>query len=122
MNTQRTLREARTMVTALRGLAEPAPRSLSSRVLAEVGIGDHYAEIPGPIGPLLVAWGRDGITAVERSGDEMGFELSYSLQFGRQLTRVDSVPESMKRKLEARFAGERGEGPAVDLSHLTAFE
>jgi O-6-methylguanine DNA methyltransferase len=122
MNTQRTLREARTMVTALRELAQPAPRSLSSRVLVEVGVGDHYAEVPGPIGPLLVAWGPDGITAVERSGDEMGFELSYSLQFGRALTRVDAMPEGMKRRLEARFAGEHVEGPPVDLSHLTAFE
>lgn len=110
------------MVTALRGLSEPAPHSLSARVLAEVGIGDSYAQIPGPIGPLLVAWGPSGITAVERAGDEMGFELSYSLQFGRPLTRVDVMPERLRRQVDSRLEGEKSEGPQVDLSHLTEFE
>ena len=78
------------MVTALRGLAEPAPRSLSAGVMAKVGLADSYTQIPGPIGPLLVAWGPDGITLVERAGDEMGFEMTYSLQFGRPVTRVEA--------------------------------
>jgi O-6-methylguanine DNA methyltransferase len=122
MSTHQTLKEARTMVTELRGLTQSAPPTLAARVMAAVGIGDHYAQIPGPIGPLLVAWGRDGITAVERAGDEMGFELSYSLQFGRPVTRVDAMPDRLRRQVDARLEGERVDGPAVDLSHLTQFE
>ncbi|MEA2621982.1 MAG: methylated-DNA-[protein]-cysteine S-methyltransferase [Chloroflexota bacterium] len=110
------------MVTALRGLAEPAPLTLASRVMAAVGIGDQYAQIPGPIGPLLVAWGREGITAVERAGDETGFELEYSLQFGRPLHRVDAMPDGLRRQVDRRLEGERAAGPPVDLSHLTSFE
>lgn len=122
MSTNRTLKEARTMVTALRGLAEPAPRSLAARVLAQIGIGDSYTQIPGPIGPLLVAWGAGGITSVERGGDEMGFEVTYSLQFGRAVTRVDAMPDHLRRQVAGRLDGEKVEGPQVDLSHLTEFE
>jgi O-6-methylguanine DNA methyltransferase len=110
------------MVTELRTLAVPAPPTLGADILAAVGVGDHYAEMPGPIGPLLIAWGPTGITAVERAGDEMGFELSYSIQYGRHLTRVDAMPERLRRQVGRRLAGERADGPPVDLSHLTQFE
>lgn len=110
------------MVTALRQLAEPAPMSFSRRILTVVGISHQYAQIPGPIGPLLVAWGPEGVTSVERGGDEVGFELAYALQFGRAVTRVEQMPERLRRQVEGRLEGERVEGPAVDLSHLTAFE
>jgi O-6-methylguanine DNA methyltransferase len=122
MNEHRTLKEARSMVLSLRKLAEPAPPSLAGRVLSEVGVGDHYAQVSGPIGPLLVAWGSTGITAVERAGDEMGFELSYSIQFGRPLAKVDAMPAHLARQVERRLAGEHVEGPPVDLDRLTEFE
>src|SRR3954447_5597144 len=105
MTTPRTLREARSMITTIRGLSEPAPADLAGRVLADVGIGDHYTVVAGPIGPLMIAWGSDGITAVERAGDEMGFELSYSLQFGRSLTKVDRMPERLAHQIERSLAG-----------------
>ena len=110
------------MITTIRELSEPAPADLAARVLADVGIGDYYTVVSGPIGPLMVAWGHDGITAVEREGDEMGFELSYSLQFGRTLTKVDRMPERLAHQVERRLAGEHVDGPPVDLSHLTEFE
>jgi O-6-methylguanine DNA methyltransferase len=110
------------MITTIRELSEPAPADLAARVLADVGIGDHYTVVSGPIGPLMVAWGHDGITSVEREGDEMGFELSYSLQFGRPLTKVDQMPERLAHQVERRLAGEHVDGPPVDLSHLTEFE
>ena len=57
---------ASTMVDGMRSQRRRAPESLAGRVLAEVGLIDRWTEIAGPIGQLYVAWGKDGVTAVER--------------------------------------------------------
>ena len=93
VNAPRTMKEARTMVEALRELEVAAPPTLAPRVLAAAGLVDAYTQIRGPIGPLLVAWGPDGITAIERAGDESGFILEYETQHGRPLRRVERMPE-----------------------------
>ncbi len=110
------------MVEALHGLKEPAPDSLAPRVLAAIGLSDAYTQVPGPIGPLLVAWGPGGITAIERAGDDLGFELEYATRLGRPLRRVDAMPERLLRQVERRLAGERTPDLRVDLGTLTEFE
>ena len=40
-----------------------APAGFAGAILAKTGLSDAYATLASPIGPLLVAWGRDGITA-----------------------------------------------------------
>ena len=110
------------MVEALRELEAPAPDTLSVRVLAAAGLVDAFTEIAGPIGPLLVAWGRHGVTAIERLGDESGFILEYETQHGRPLRRVDRMPERLERAVERQIAGERVRDLPVDLGHLTEFE
>jgi O-6-methylguanine DNA methyltransferase len=122
MNPTGSLREARMMVHGLRGVAQAAPRSLAPRVLAAVGLADSYAQVAGPIGPLLVAWGSHGITAVDRAGDETGFELEYALRLARPLRRATGLPEPMRRALVRRLSGQRAAGPDVDLGSLTEFE
>ena len=39
-------------------MAWPAPCS------RPIGLVDAWTEVPGPIGPLYVAWGASGVTAV----------------------------------------------------------
>jgi O-6-methylguanine DNA methyltransferase len=116
------LKEARAMVMALRSSAEAAPGALAGEVLAGVGLAHEWTEMDGPIGPLFVAWGPQGITAVERAGDPAGFESDYGLRHGRPLRRVPDMPTSMARQVARRLSGERTSGPPVDLSGLTAFE
>ena len=111
------------MVQALRGLHdEAAPPSLAPRVLAAVGLVDSYAQVAGPIGPLLVAWGPQGVTAIERAGDDLGFELEYVTRLGRPLRRVENLPVRLGRQIERRLAGERVPELRVDLASLTEFE
>ena len=52
------------MVDGLRAGRRRAPESLAGGVLAAVGLVDSWTEIPGSIGPLYVAWGSRGVTAV----------------------------------------------------------
>jgi O-6-methylguanine DNA methyltransferase len=110
------------MMDGLRAQRRRAPESLAGRVLADVGLVDSWTEIAGPIGPLYVAWGADGVSAVERAGDAPGFELAYALRTGRPVQRVDVLPERLARQIRRRLAGERTAGPVVDLGGLTSFE
>ncbi|CAN5649790.1 hypothetical protein BH24CHL9_BH24CHL9_03550 [soil metagenome] len=114
--------EAREMVMGLRAGRRRAPESLAGGVLAAVGLVDSWTEVPGPIGPLYVAWGAHGVTAVERAGDAAGFELEYVTSTGRPAQRVPRMPEPLARQMRRRLAGERTQGPAVDLARLTPFE
>jgi O-6-methylguanine DNA methyltransferase len=116
------LEEARAMVKGLRETAEAAPGTLADKVLVGVGLVHEWTEIDGPIGPLSVAWGPQGITAVERAGDPAGFEAAYGLRHGRPLRRVPDMPTTMARQVARRLRGERTAGPPLDLTGLTAFE
>lgn len=117
-----TLKEARAIVMGLRSAEEPAPPDLVDGVLVAAGLVDAWAEVPGPIGPLYVAWGPGGITAVERAGDPEGFETSYLLRLGRMLRRRPGMPTRLARQVERRLQGSRTGGPRVDLAGLTSFE
>ena len=110
------------MVEALRSTAVAAPASLADGVLTGLGVVHTWAEIDGPIGPLYVAWGPGGITAVERAGDPDGFETAYGLRRGRMVRRVAAMPSRMAEQVARRLRGERTSGPAVDLGGLTVFE
>jgi O-6-methylguanine DNA methyltransferase len=110
------------MVEALRELEATAPPTLAPRVLAAAGLVDAFTQIRGPIGPLLVAWGPDGITAIERAGDESGFILEYETQHGRPLRRVERMPERLLRAVDRQLEGEHVRDLPVDLRALTEFE
>ncbi len=110
------------MVAGLRSTHRPAPGDLTARTLAAVGIVDTWAEIEGPIGPLYVAWGADGVTAVERAVDAADFELEYEARLCRPVRRVASMPARLERQVRARLSGGRAAGPEVDLGALTSFQ
>jgi O-6-methylguanine DNA methyltransferase len=110
------------MAQALQSLRALAPDDLTGRVLAEVGLADAYAEIDGPIGQLYIAWGPEGIVAVERAGDPIGFELEVTARTGRPLRRADRMPEALGRRVRAQLSGERVRNLPIDLGTLTEFE
>ena len=110
------------MVEALRELEATAPPTLAPRVMAAAGLVDAYTQISGPIGPLLVAWGPNGITAIERAGDESGFILEHETQHGRPLHRVERMPERLTRAVDRQLGGEHVRDLPVDLRALTEFE
>ncbi|MDQ3407152.1 MAG: methylated-DNA--[protein]-cysteine S-methyltransferase [Chloroflexota bacterium] len=116
------LAPARTLVEGLRDLRENCPESVSDRVLAATGVVDSYAEMAGPIWPLIVAWGRAGVSAIERADDPGAFEDEYQARTGRPVRRVDAVPARLARAVLRRIGGERVRDLAVDLSGLPEFQ
>ena len=82
----------------LRRLRAQAPPSLAPAVLADVGLLDSYASMDSAIGPMFVAFGADGITAVVPADDEVAFVTRYGQRHGRPLRRVDAVPSRLLRK------------------------
>ena len=113
---------ARRMVRQLRATQATAPEGLAAAVLQAVGLVDAWTEVPGPIGPLYVAWSARGVTAAERAGDPDGFELEYAARLGRPVRRVPQMPAGLRTQMERRMAGERTTGPPVDIADLTEFE
>lgn len=113
----------RTITVALRSLREPAPPGLLPAVLDEIGLGDGYVEVDGPIGPLFVAFGARGISLVERATDAGSFEEQFRATFGRPIRRLDRAPRAVERAIAARVWGRPGNGrPRLDLSPLPEFE
>jgi O-6-methylguanine DNA methyltransferase len=116
------IREARMIVSGLRAQRTEAPPGLARGILSAVGLADAWTSVDGPIGPLFVAWGRDGVTAVERAGDPDGFETEYRLRHGRAVVRAAAMPARLAGQVQRRLNGERTNGPPIDLGTLTAFE
>ena len=110
----------------LRSLRGAAPEGLRDKVLDRLGLGDAYVRVEGPIGPLFVAFGRDGISLVERADrqDAGDFEEMFRATFGRPVRRIKQAPELIERVIDARLWGKTklaGKVP-VDLHELPDFE
>jgi len=85
-------------------------------------VTDCWTEIDGPIGPLYVAWGPDGVTEVEPAGDPGGFELMVSTRLGRPVRWVEAMPHALAAALMRAIRGETSAGPALDLGGRTPYE
>ena len=110
-----------------RGLArlrERAPEGLAEAVLDQLGLGDAYVQVDGPIGPLFVAFGRNGISLVERATDAGDFEAAFRSTFGRPVRRIDRAPELIERVVDSRVwgRGARTKNVLLDLAQLPDFE
>src|SRR5688500_798154 len=92
----------------LRSLRTRAPEGLANKVLDRLGLGDAYVRVEGPIGPLFVAFGRDGISLVERADathDAGDFEAMFRATLGRPVRRIERAPELIERVIDARLWG-----------------
>jgi len=116
------LATARSVVEGLRDLRDTCPESVSDRVRAATGAADSYAEMAGPIWPLIVAWGRDGISSIDRTDDLGAFEAEYLARTGRSVRRVDAVPARLARVVLKVIGGERVRDLRIDLAGLNEFQ
>ena len=104
---------------ALASLALPAPPSLATRTLRDVGLADGWATMPSPVGPILVAWNGRGVSWIGRP--EAGFEERFRREIGRTVT-PSVLPERLQRAIERRLGGDRRARVLVDLRGRTEFE
>ena len=103
----------------LQDLRTEAPARLARRVLRAVEEADDYVGIPGPRGPLFVAFNELGISCVDSAGrGPEAFEEYFVGRFGRALRPADPPPPGLAHALET------GDGKKLryDLRGLTEFE
>ena len=108
----------RLIATGLRLLRQPAPQGLSDGVLSAVGLAHEYVKIDGPIGPLFVAYGKHGISFVERAdtiGEAGDFEEAFRATFGRPVHRVEKAPKLIETVINARLYGSGGKSNKVPV-------
>jgi O-6-methylguanine DNA methyltransferase len=108
-------------------LKQPAPAGLHDAVLSAVGLADEYVKIDGPIGPLFVAYGKRGISFVERAdtiGEAGDFEEAFRATLGRPVHRVEKAPKLIETVVNARLYGSGGKSNKVpvELEQLPDFE
>ncbi|HEY3062153.1 MAG TPA: MGMT family protein [Chloroflexota bacterium] len=85
-----------------------APASVLGTVLDRLQLGDEYALLDTLLGPLYVAWNRQGIAAVMRTPSGEEFEQQFVQRFARPIRKSREVPCDL--------------GDTFDLRGLTEFE
>src|SRR6202163_2117893 len=109
-----------TLTTDLKRLGEvKAPAGFADRLLAHVGMTDSYASFETVLGPVYVAWNRQGVSAAARSASPAEFEEWFRKDVGRQVVAADP-PKDLAANIEDELHGRRR--MRFDLRGLTPFE
>jgi O-6-methylguanine DNA methyltransferase len=104
----------------LRNLAVTAPPGFTDRVLASLGLADHWVVVDGAPGRLHVAFNERGVAFVRLGLDDDAFRLAFRNRFGRPLR--DEPDASASSELWAALRhGDAADLP-VDLRGLTSFQ
>ncbi len=103
----------------LAGLRTDAPTTVLDGTLLGTGLADGYAEYESPIGPVIVAFNPQGVSAVDLAEDD-AFDR-FSARTGRRLLPA-RPPTGWERRIG--MAIERGRPGALplDLRLLTGFQ
>ena len=96
-----------------------APRGFASRVLARAGVSDSYARFDTVLGPVFVAWNRNGVSAAARRANAEEFEAWFREDVGRELSPGEP-PAGLAKKIEDQLQGKRR--MRFDLRGLTQFQ
>ncbi len=107
------------VISALGGLAEPAPDGLVDRTLVATGHLDQYTVVPGPTEPLAVAFNDHGIAGVVPSG--VSDAAALEARTGRPAV-AGELPDRLARSLErALRTGKVGTLP-IDTRSMSEFQ
>jgi O-6-methylguanine DNA methyltransferase len=117
-----TLPDDQALAGQLAELQTAAPSTLLPRTLIELGLGDAYAAIESPIGPLFVAFNGLGVAAVEQAPSAAAFERDHVARSGRVAHRVAALPSRLAAAIDRRLAGDRRVRINLDLRGRTEFE
>jgi methylated-DNA-[protein]-cysteine S-methyltransferase len=105
--------DERAMTRQLAGLGVEPPSGLMDRVVA------RWAQVPGPIGELLVASTEDGIAYLRTGVAPNEFRADFRKRFARPLVEAQQPPAGLVRALRADLRG--ADELPVDLRGLTEF-
>ncbi len=120
---RRTIAASRQLVQKLRTLGDAdAPPSLLPDILTRLGLGDQYAILDTPIGPLFVAYNDQGISAIMRSKDAAEFVRDFRARFGRTAHAAAEAPAGLIAALTEHLNGGSSSKLRFDLRGLSSFE
>ena len=93
----------RQLLDDLRALGKVrAPRRLTAAVLNELELGDRYASLETPLGPVFVAWSGHGVSAVMRTPTPEEFEARFFERYGRPTRPAPELPSDTRKKFDLR--------------------
>ncbi len=104
----------------LAALADHAPEGFTDRIMVSVGLTLSYDVLEGPVGPLWIVWGVDGVTDAIPAATEADL---IDILSQRDVAAVrGELPEALATKVRRTLeTGRLGTLP-VDLSRLTEFQ
>src|SRR5712692_8846068 len=83
----------RQLLNELRALGKVyAPSCVLEGILNEIELSDHYASLETALGPVFVAWNRQGVSAVMKTATPEEFESRFRERFHRSPRPAAELP------------------------------
>ena len=97
----------RQLLNDLRALGSvQAPVRVLQAVLDELELSDRYASLETALGPVFVAWNRQGVSAVMKSATPAEFESLFRARFHRTPRPAPELPRLPERFFDLRSVTE----------------
>jgi O-6-methylguanine DNA methyltransferase len=97
----------RQLLNDLRALGSvQAPALVLEAVLDEVELSDRYASLETALGPVFVAWNRQGVSAVMKTATPAEFEGQFRVRFHRSPRPAPKLPRLPERFFDLRSVTE----------------
>ncbi|MGI9146625.1 MAG: methylated-DNA--[protein]-cysteine S-methyltransferase [Chloroflexota bacterium] len=98
--------EHRKLLQDLRALGNvQAPSRLVAGVLNQLDLGDRFASLDSPLGPVFVAWNRYGVSAVMKTATGEEFAARFNERFHRPARPAAELPPGVLRRREFDLRG-----------------
>src|SRR5229473_5394233 len=97
----------RQLLNELRALGKVhTPARVLEAILAEVELSDRYASLETALGPVFVAWNRQGVSAVMKTATPEEFEIRFHDRFRRSPRPAPELPRLPERFFDLRSVTE----------------
>src|ERR1700682_3080576 len=97
----------RQLLNELRALGRVhAPGRVLEAILEEVELSDRYASLETALGPVFVAWNRQGVSAVMKTATPEEFEARFSERVHRSPRPAPELPRLPERLFDLRSVTE----------------
>src|SRR5712691_3755342 len=97
----------RQLLNELRALGKVhAPAHVLAAILDEVELSDRYASLETALGPVFVAWNRQGFSAVMKTATPEEFETRFRERFHRSPRPAPELPRLPERFFDLRSVTE----------------
>src|SRR3982074_1275682 len=83
-----------------------APARVLEVILDEIELSDRYASLDTALGPVFVAWNRQGVSAVMKTATPTEFEAQFRARFHRSPRLAPELPRLPEQFFDLRSVTE----------------